>query len=265
MAVKGTVRFNKQSLNKYSAVIFDLSGVLIDFGVHVPVMAISRAFMNNGVYIPEKQIKPNIGLNNEFHIKSLCNFNKCGNKFETIYTDYQNELVILNNSNEFTAPINGAVSTTNLLRKLGYKIGITTFYNKNVFSMIDKSLKRNGIVYDYVVCNNDVILGKPEPFMLYKMMNKLNVPARKCIKIGESHLNIIEGLNAKVDTINVIDSSNNMGSDEQIFDDSSEAIKNIKRMEVINNLMNYPSPKYFITSIADIAKILDKKNLENKI
>ena len=49
-----------------------------------------------------------------------------------------------------------------ILRQLGYKIGITTFYNKNVFSVIDKSLKLNGIVYDNVVCHNDVILGKPK-------------------------------------------------------------------------------------------------------
>ena len=80
MAVKGTVRFNKNSLNKYSAVIFDLSGVLIDFGIHVPVMAISRAFTNNGIYVPEKNIRPYIGTNQEHHIKALCNLNKCNYK-----------------------------------------------------------------------------------------------------------------------------------------------------------------------------------------
>lgn len=259
MAVRSAIRFNKNSLNKYSTVIFDLSGVLVDFGVHVPVMAVGKAFMNNGVYVPEKNIRPYIGTNQENYIKALCNFNNCSNKFETIYTDYQNELVILNNNSDFTTPINGAAKTTNLLRSMGYKIGITTFYNKNVFSVIDKTLKNNGIIFDAVVCNNEVILGKPEPYMLYKLMNKLNVPAKKCIKIGESHLNIFEGLNAKVDTINVIDSSNLMAADEQVFDDSCNTIKNIKRMEVINKLMNYPPPKYFISSITDIANILDKK------
>ncbi len=260
MAIKGVIRFNKQSLNKYSGIIFDLSGVLIDFGMHVPVIAVSRAFNNHGIHISENKIRNNIGVNQENHIRALCNVNNCRNKFESIYTDYQNELVVLNSSSEFTAPINGAVKTTNLLRKLGYKIGITTFYNKNVFSVIDKSLKNNGIEYDAVVCNNEVILGKPEPFMLYKMINSLKLPAGKCIKVGESKLNTLEGLNAKIDTINVIDSSNIMGMDEQIFDDSCETIKNIKRMEVINRLMDYKMPKYFISSVADIGKILEKKN-----
>ena len=59
MALKGAVRFNSQSLNKYSAVIFDLSGVLVDFGVHVPVIAINRAFNNQGIHIPEKNIRQN--------------------------------------------------------------------------------------------------------------------------------------------------------------------------------------------------------------
>ncbi len=259
MALKGTVRFNKQSLNKYSAVIFDLSGVLIDFGMHAPVIAIARAFNNHGIYINERHIRQNIGVNQERHMKALCNYTNSNNKFESIYTDYQNELVILHNHSEFATPVNGAVKTTNLLRQLGYKIGITTFYNKNVFSVIDKSLKQNGIVYDEVVCHNEVILGKPEPFMLYKMLNKLNLPAGKCIKVGESHMNMVECLNAKMDSINVIDSSNIMGMDEQIFDDSCEIIKNIKRKEVINKLMNNPMPKYFVSSVSEIGNILDKK------
>lgn len=259
---KGTIRFNKQSLNKYSVIIFDLSGVLVDFGMHAPVIATSRAFKYRDIYIPEKIIRQNIGINSnnqEKYIKALCNYYNYGHNFEAIYTDYQNELVVLNNLSEFVAPINGAARTTNLLRQLGYKIGITTFYNKNIFSVIDKSLKTNNIVYDTVVCNNDVILGKPEPFMLYKIMNRFNVPAKKCIKVGEGSFNVIEGLKAKIDTINVIDSSNLMGMDEQMFDDSCETIKEVKRMEVINKLMDKPVPKYFISSVADIGNILLKK------
>lgn len=255
---KNTMLFNKNSLNKYSAVIFDLSGVLIDFGMHVPVMALNKAFINNNIYIPEKNIRPYIGINQEKHIKTLCDFYKCNNKFDKIYTDYQNELIYLNYSHDATAPINGAIKATQYLKNKGYKIGITTFYNKNVFSVIEKSLIKNGIVYDEVVCNNDVILGKPEPFMLYKIMDKLKTPARKCIKIGEGGSNIFESLNASVDSINVIDSSNNMAMDEQVFDDSCDTIKNIKRIEIINNLINFPQPKYFICSINDIVKILDK-------
>ncbi len=252
-------RLNKNSLNKYSAVIFDLSGVLIDFGMHIPVIATSRAFSNYNIHIPEKNIRQHNFKNQEQYIKALCNYNNCSNKFESIYTDYLNELIILHNSSHFNQPINGANHTTNILRKLGYKIGITTFYNKNVFNVIEKTLKKNDIVYDEVVCNNDVLIGKPEPFMLFRMSNKLEIPLNKCIKVGESYLNVIESKNAKMDSINVIDSSNYMGMDEQIFDDSCEVIKNIKRMEVINDLMNYPLPKYIIPSIRDIGEVLKNK------
>jgi len=252
-------RLNKNSLNKYSAVIFDLSGVLVDFGMHIPVIATSRAFNNYNIHIPEKNIREHNFKNQEQYIKALCNYNNCANKFESIYTDYMNQLIILHSSSDFNQVINGANHTTSILKKLGYKIGITTFYNKNVFNIIDKTLKKNGIIYDEVVCNNDVLLGKPEPFMLFKMSNRLKIPPSKCIKIGESHLNVIEGKLAKIDTINVIDSSNSMGMDEQIFDDSCEVIKNIKRNEVVNNLINYQTPKYIISSVADIGNILKNK------
>ncbi len=91
------------------------------------------------------------------------------------------------------------------------------------------------------------------------MAYRLNIPTKKCIKVGESYLNILEGINAKVDTINVIDSSNYMAMDEQIFDDTSEQIKYYKRINVINNLMDNPMPKYFISSIYDIGNILKYK------
>ena len=259
MALNYIKRINTKSLNKYNAVIFDLSGVLVDFGMHVPVIAASRVFRYHNIHVPEKNIRQNIWKNQEFYIKSQCNFNNVGNKFEMIYTDYLNELVILNHSPEFNEPINGAVNTTNILRKLGYKIGITTFYNKNVFNVIDKSLKRNGLIYDAVVCNDEVLLGKPEPFMIYKITNRLNVPTNKCIKVGESYLNIIEGKNAKIDIINILDSSNDMGMDEQIFDDSCEVIKHCKRIDIIDNLMNYPMPKYIVPSIGDIGNVLKNK------
>jgi phosphonoacetaldehyde hydrolase len=252
-------RLNKNSLNKYSAVIFDLSGVLVDFGMHIPVIATSRAFNNYNIHISEKNIRKHNFKTQEQYIKAMCNFNNCSNKFESIYTDYLNELVILHNSPDFNQPINGAQYTTNILKKLGYKIGITTFYNRNVFNVIDKTLKQNGIIYDEVVCNNDVLLGKPEPFMLFRMSSKLDTPINKCIKVGESYFNVIEGKYAKMDTINVIDSSNDMGVDEQIFDDSCEIIKNVKRMEVIDNLMNFPLPKYFVPSVADIGNVLKNK------
>jgi hypothetical protein len=44
-----------------------------------------------------------------------------------------------------------------------------------------------------------------------------------------------------------------------MFNDRCESIKDVKRMEVINKLMNNPMPKYFISSVADIEKILLKK------
>jgi phosphonoacetaldehyde hydrolase len=258
MASHITRRFNKKSLNKYSAVIFDLAGVLVDFGLHVPVLAVARACGNHNIYVPEKNIRENIYKNQEFYIKSLCNYNNTPYKFEHIYNDYLNELIILNNTPEFNEPINGAVKTTQTLKNLGYKIGITTFYNKNVFNVINKSFIKNGLVYDAVVCNDDILLGSPEPFMLYKMSNRLQVPTNKCIKVGESSLNVLEGINAKVDTINVIDSSNYMGIDEQLFDDTCEQIKQCKRINIINNLMNNHMPKYFIPTVNDIWKTLEK-------
>jgi phosphonoacetaldehyde hydrolase len=253
-----SIRFCKNMINKYSAVVFDLSGVLVDFGVHVPVIAIKHAFNNQNININEQVIRENIGKDNINFITALSNFNKCRDKLDTIIDDYEQAVLNLNRMNEFNTPINGTIELTNNLNRLGIKVGIISEYNKKNFSIINKSLKRNGLYYDKVVCADEVIIGKPEPLMLYNVNNKLKVSNQKCLKVGQSYLNVIEGLNAKVDTLNVLDSSVDMGIDELVFDDSNETIKMMRRSTIINKLMDLKSPKFFVTNIGELNKVISK-------
>ncbi len=251
-----TLHLTKNYLFKYSAVILDLSGTIIDFGVHVPFLALSNAFMMNGINIPSNKIRKNMGINNQLMIKNLCNQYNVPNKYYSVYKEYENQLYVLNTCKEHTTPINQAVETTINLKKHGFKIGLTTNYNRNVFNLIEKSLSKHGFVFDVIACNNDVLCEHNDLLTLQKVVYLLDVPHEQCLKIGESSLNILEGLYANIDTLNLIDSSNAMGMDEQHFDDTCEKIKCIKRMDIINKLMNNNMPKYYAHNIGEINKLL---------
>ena len=246
----------KSALSKYSAFVFDLSGVLVDSGVRIPYNALTNAFHLNGLYIPDNMIHFALGRNEEKYINSICKINKCSRKYNKIYKTYQEQLIKINESNYFNTPINGAIDTIKTLRKQGYIIGITTNYNRDIFNVIKPSLDKHGIKYDAVVCRDDVMYGRPEPFMLYKMLNDLKLYNTDVIKIGESYLNLCEAFNAKIDTINVIDTCSEMGLDEETMDDMCHTVKEIKRKTVMDRLSFYYKPKYYITSISELNKII---------
>ena len=245
--------FTRSTFYKYSAVVFDLSGTLIDFGVHLPKIAINNALKMNDVIISQNKLLNDIKGDNITKIKKICNLHSNPMKFYSILDDYEDELTRLIKTGEYTNTINQAVETTHLLKEKGIKIGIISNYKRDLFNLINISLNKSELIYDKVICKDDY---NYDYIMLQQIIKKLNITNKRCLKIGQSYTNIMDGIINQVDTINVIDSSSDMNIDEQYFDDCNNIIKNIKRKNVLEKLSIYPQPKYYITSISEINKIL---------
>ncbi len=239
----------KHIFSKYNTVIFDLSGVLIDFGVRIPYIAMHNALYMNKINFQDRIINHGIGRNDEQHIKALCLMNN--NKYKKVLQDYNKLLINLNNNPYYNYPIKGSVELTNKFKNMGYNIGIITNYNNNITSIINNKLYNWGYKYDYIINNQ-----RPSPDMINNILNHFNTQPDSCLKIGESYLNLYEGHTANIDTINIIDSSRDMGLEEIEFDDMCDTIKNNKRINIINHLYNYPQPKYMIDSINTINLII---------
>ncbi len=244
-----------RNMYKYSTVVFDLSGVLIDFGVHVPTIAMSNALASQKIYIPEKTIKQNIMFDNVNLLKFYCNVHKCSNVFYPVYDVYIQELIRLNKYDHYTNPINGAIETTIKLRDQGYAIGINTIYTKEVMKELKNKLIKYGFEFDTIVCSDDINISSPINSMIKRTMKRLNSSSKNTLKIGESYSHLIDSMNTRVDTVNIIDSSSNMNTEESLFNMSSDSIKNLKRQVIMNNY-NKIQPKYFINNINDFNKLL---------
>ncbi len=245
--------FRNLSMNifsKYNTVIFDLSGVLVDFGVKIPYIAMNTALLMNHICVHDRLVNHGMGRNEIKHIKTLCKLNN--QKYNKVIKDYNNLLINLNNNTYYNYPIRGSIELTNKLKKMGYNIGIITSYESNVASLINYKLKKWGYKYDYLITNSCVKESRPHPEMITNVMNHFNAKPEECIKIGESYLNLFESCGVNIDTINIIDSSRNMGLEELEFDDLSEEVKHAKRLIIINNLSKYPQPKYMVDTINTI-------------
>src|SRR6202007_42001 len=78
------------------------------------------------------------------------------------------------------------------------KIGLDTGFPNTITNVIIDRLGwlRDGKV-DYVVSSNEVVSGRPAPFMIRKMMKAANLDdPKKVIKLGDTEVDVNEGKNA---------------------------------------------------------------------
>lgn len=84
------------------------------------------------------------------------------------------------------------------LRRAEIKIALNTGYNRNTaFHLLNKMNWIQHQQYDALVTADDVLLGRPNPDMIFEAMEILNVfDPEKVLKAGDSIIDIEEGKNA---------------------------------------------------------------------
>lgn len=250
----------KNVFSKYNTVIFDLSGVLVDFGVKIPYTSMITALFMNNISVNDRLINHGMGRNEINHIKTLCKLNNKDNwrkQYTKVVKNYNHLLVNLNNNNYYNYPIKGSIELTNKFKKMGYNIGIITSYDNHISSVIFNKMHKWGYKYDYTVNNSNINYSRPNPDMVLSIMKHFNTKPEECIKIGESYLNLYESYCANIDTINIIDSSRDMALEEIEFDDLCDYVKHMKRLNIIQHLSKYPPPTYTVETVNTINKLLD--------
>jgi phosphonoacetaldehyde hydrolase len=241
---------------KYKGVIFDLSGVLIDFGVKVPLIAMANAFHLNNIHISDNLIRFGMGKSMKQYIKSLCHIYNVQHKFHKIENDFTKSVMYLTNDNTYHDKINGAGEIIHKLKTNNIKIGLMTIYDRKYFNLFKYKLNKDGILFDEIICADDYLTNRPEPWQLLRLIERLNVYPHDCIKIGESHINICESKRANINTIQIIDSSSDMNIEEIEFEDMNDSLKNMKRNDIINKLDLYDCHLSYIKTIQDINNLI---------
>ena len=101
----------------------------------------------------------------------------------------------------------------NKIRQKNIKICLNTGFNKNIQESIIHKLNMNEFIDDYI-SSEDVIKGRPHPFMIQKLMKKHNINnPNTIIKFGDSKNDILEGLNSNVcASIGVLNGANNINT-----------------------------------------------------
>ena len=126
---------------------------------------------------------------------------------------------------DYSELIPGVKETAAELRKEGIRIGSTTGYTAEIMEKVISRAKESGYEPDYLVTPEVVGSGRPGPFMIYENMKKAAVyPISNVVKVGDTTMDILEGVNAGVWTVGILEGSSQAGI-------SMEEAENLSNME----------------------------------
>jgi phosphonoacetaldehyde hydrolase len=211
-------------------VVFDWAGTTIDHGCCAPVAAFVETFARHGVAVTPAEVRGPMGLDKKDHLRALLQTPELAERWRRAHGRYGDEQDVESLYREFVpcqlevigrysqlAP--GLLDCVAELRRAGIWIGATTGYFAEAAERVYEAAARQGFVPDYCVCAEDVPAGRPAPWMLYRIMEALDVyPPAAVVKVGDTVPDIGEGRNAGAWSVGVTRTSSEVGCTEDEFD-----------------------------------------------
>lgn len=231
-----------QTHNHIEAVIFDWAGTTVDYGCFAPVQVFTEVFTNAGVAPTPQEVREPMGMLKWDHIRTMLEMPRIKREWirlygqaptdtdaDKLYASY--EPALLHILTRYADPKPYVVETIERLRALGIKIGSTTGYTDIMMEIVAPQAAKAGYAPDCWFspdsCNKK---GRPYPYMIFKNMEALQIDSvSKVIKAGDTVADILEGKNAGVFTIGILDGSSVIGLSEAEFEALSEDEKNALR------------------------------------
>ena len=217
------------------AVILDWAGTTVDYGSFAPTAVFLRLFASRGVPISAAQVRTSMGLMKKDHLRAITQLPEVAQAWEAVYGQPCNEVDIeamfaefvpmqLACLTEYAEPIPGTNEAVAAFRRMGLKIGSTTGYTREMMEVLVPEAARGGYAPDTWVCPEDVPAGRPYPWMIYLNSIRLQAyPLDGLVKIGDTLVDIEEGLNAGTWTVGLAISGNAMGMTREAVQALSKA------------------------------------------
>ncbi len=253
---------------KLQGVIFDWAGTLADHGSRAPVAALLGIFSAARVPISIAEARRSMGLAKKNHIESILAIPRVRDAWtevhgtqpaqmdaDELYAQFiPQQLECLETHSEL---IEGIPETANRLRAQGLKIGTTTGYTRPMLDYLLNRARQQGFTPDFAVCPDEVPAGRPAPYMCYLNAIRLEAyPLWALVKIGDTPVDIEEGLNAGMWTIGITRTGNEVGLTQAEWEAALDSEKHMLLSAAEENLIA-AGAHYVAQSVADCEDILD--------
>jgi phosphonoacetaldehyde hydrolase len=205
------------------AVILDWAGTTVDHGSLAPVRVLQQVFARRRVPISEEEARRDMGVLKIDHIRKILFGTNVSARWrevvkhdpteadvESLFANFvplQLECLV-----KYSTVIDGVAETVARIRKREIKIGSTTGYTRAMLGMILHPAAAQGYAPDCAITPDDVGAGRPHPWMIFANAIRMQIePLEAIVKIGDTPVDIEEGLRAGVWTVGVALTGNMVG------------------------------------------------------
>ena len=227
--------------NKIQLVIFDWAGTTIDFGCLAPSGAFVAAFAQRGVQVSIAEARGPMGLHKKDHIREMLRIPEIAGRWQSANSSAWTEADVqalyeivtpmqVDAARKYSELIPEVLPCIAELRKRGIKIAASTGYFHEAAQIVAEAGAKQGYIPDANICADDVSAGRPAPWMIYRLMEQLNVyPPEAVVKVGDTVVDIQDGRNAGCWSFGVVNSSNEMGLSRTEFEALNDGERDQRR------------------------------------
>jgi phosphonoacetaldehyde hydrolase len=250
------------------AAVLDWAGTTVDHGCIAPVATFMQAFSETGVPITVEEARAPMGMPKWQHIQVITRDESVATRWEVVHgkrpddsdvdTLYKRFLPLqVQTVERHSDVIPGVVEAIAALRARGLSIASTTGYPREVMDVVVRVAKEQGYEPDVTICAGDTPAGRPGPFMALQALIRLSIsPVESVVKIGDTAVDIEEGLNGGMWSVGVAVTGNEVGlTVEEWAALSAEEQRRLS--QVATERLRAAGAHYVVDSVVDILPVLD--------
>jgi phosphonoacetaldehyde hydrolase len=265
--VTGKLSRQATAPNRLQAVVLDWAGTTVDFGSLAPVRALIDLFARVGTPITEEEARKDMGLLKRDHIQSILSSARVGHAWQDrtgrvaaecdVVALYEQFIPAqLSSLRGYSRLIPGVLEAFHHVRRLGLKVGSTTGYTRPMLELLVEEAKSQGYTPDLNLSPEDVAAGRPHPFMIFHIAAHLGIsPLSSIVKVGDTPVDIAEGINAGCWSVGVALTGNMVGLSEEEYSQLTATDREARASRAREDLVN-TGAHYVIDSLADLPAVL---------
>ena len=263
-----TYHYRRSYRGPLRAVVLDWAGTTCDHGCLAPAATFVEAFAAAGVPITVEQARAPMGMAKWHHIKTITQMpavaeaweRHCGHRPSDSDVDalYDRFLPLqIETVARYSELIPDVLDVVAAMRRRGLKIGTTTGYPREVMDVVIREASAQGYEPDSIVTADDTPSGRPGPFPAFKALIEMGVhPVEAVVKIGDTVVDIEEGLNGGMWAVGIAITGNEVGLSAADWAALPVSEQDRLRDRAVAKLRS-AGAHFVIDSVADVLPVLD--------
>lgn len=251
------------------AVIFDISGTVMDCGSRGPVAAFVELFRRHGVPLSDEEARRPMGLHKKDHIWALLGDSEVSSRWTSVHGPAATTEDLERLYEEFTPLqieilrdhcdlIPGVVDVTRQLRDRGIPFASTTGFDSSMMEDLKRQAEQGGYLPAIWVTPDMVGGGRPAPWMAFHAARHMGVyPMSRIVKVGDTLADIDEAHAAGMWAVSVVRHGNEVGLSSEVLNALPRS-ESAARMAAARERLAARRPHFIIDATADLMPVIDE-------